>query len=261
MSPGSLKAAHRRALLPRREPARPSSVTSRRRGSRPGGEGSLGLARRRPRGDRVARARPASRAAAARGPSGRRAVQHPPGRPGPAAYRPDVPRGADRQRHLRRVLLLPADHEHPGGQGLHLQPVQQHPDPARRRTGGHLRRCRDRGHGAGAGRDALRARQDRDPPCEARRGRGRVQYLTATSPSPPPPRPGFAETLTELLSATGWPVDRLLHSSARLAAVTLEDVQAAAAAMLAPAAMVSVVVGDADVVEAGLALLTEVVRH
>jgi hypothetical protein len=35
----------------------------------------------------------------------------------------------------------------------------------------------------------------------------------------------------------------------------------AAAKILAPANMVSVVVGDADVVEPGLALLTEVVRR
>ena len=56
-------------------------------------------------------------------------------------------------------------------------------------------------------------------------------------------------------------VDWLQEYPARLAAVTLDDVQEAAAAMLAPETMVKVVVGDADVVEGGLSMLTEVVRR
>jgi predicted Zn-dependent peptidase len=55
-------------------------------------------------------------------------------------------------------------------------------------------------------------------------------------------------------------VDWLQEYPARLAAATLEDVQEAAAAMLAPEKLVKVVVGDADRVEAGLATLTEVTR-
>ena len=59
----------------------------------------------------------------------------------------------------------------------------------------------------------------------------------------------------------GKGVDWLQEYPARLAATTPEDVQEAAATMLAPASMVSVVVGDADVVEPGLAVLMEVVRR
>jgi len=89
---------------------------------------------------------------------------------------------------------------------------------------------------------------------------GTVQYLTGTLALATATQAGLAETLTELLS-DGMGVDWLQEYPARLAAVTLDDVQAAAAAMLAPETMVKVVVGDADVVEAGLSMLTEVVRR
>jgi zinc protease len=89
---------------------------------------------------------------------------------------------------------------------------------------------------------------------------GTIQYLTGTLALGTATQAGLAETLADLLS-DGMPVDWLQEYPARLAAVTLDDVQEAAAAMLAPESMVKVVVGDADVVEAGLSMLTEVVRH
>ena len=89
-------------------------------------------------------------------------------------------------------------------------------------------------------------------PPEAGRARGdRRSTSPARSPSAPPPRSGLAETLVDLMS-DGKGVDWLQEYPARLAATTPEDVQEAAAQMLAPASMVSVVVGDADAVEPGL---------
>ena len=98
-------------------------------------------------------------------------------------------RRAARQRHLRRLLLLAADPEHPRGQGLHLQPAQRGPAPARRLAAAHVRRGRDRGDGAGDGRGALRARPDRRAAADAGRARGhRRSTSPAPSPSAPPPR-------------------------------------------------------------------------
>ena len=87
-----------------------------------------------------------------------------------------------------------------------------------------------------------------------------VQYLTGTLALGTATQSGLAETLVDLMS-DGKGVDWLQEYPARLAATTPEDVQAAAAKMLAPASMISVVVGDADVVEPGLSLLMEVVRR
>ena len=89
---------------------------------------------------------------------------------------------------------------------------------------------------------------------------GTVQYLTGTLALGTATQSGLAELLADLLS-DGMAVDWLQEYPARLAAVTLDDVQEAAAAMLAPETMVKVVVGDADVVEAGLSMLTEVTRR
>ena len=89
---------------------------------------------------------------------------------------------------------------------------------------------------------------------------GTVQYLTGTLALGTATQAGLAETLADLLG-DGMAVDWLQEYPARLAAVTLDDVQEAAAAMLAPEKMVKVVVGDADVVEGGLSMLTEVTRR
>jgi predicted Zn-dependent peptidase len=86
-----------------------------------------------------------------------------------------------------------------------------------------------------------------------------VQYLTGTLALGTATQSGLAELLADILS-DGMGVDWLQEYPARLAAATLEDVQEAAAAMLAPEKLVKVVVGDADRVEAGLATLTEVTR-
>jgi predicted Zn-dependent peptidase len=87
-----------------------------------------------------------------------------------------------------------------------------------------------------------------------------VQYLTGTLALGTSTQAGLAETLADLLT-DGKGVDWLQEYPARLAATIPEEVMEAAAKILAPANMVSVVVGDADVVEPGLALLTEVVRR
>jgi zinc protease len=87
-----------------------------------------------------------------------------------------------------------------------------------------------------------------------------VRYLTGTLALGTATQSGLAETLVELMS-DGKGVEWLQEYPARLAATTPEDVQAAAAKMLAPASMISVVVGDADLVEPGLALLMEVARR
>jgi predicted Zn-dependent peptidase len=87
-----------------------------------------------------------------------------------------------------------------------------------------------------------------------------VQYLTGTLALGTATQAGLAETLADLMS-DGKGVDWLQEYPARLAATTPDEVMEAGARMLAPASMVSVVVGDADVVEPGLALLTEVARR
>jgi predicted Zn-dependent peptidase len=87
-----------------------------------------------------------------------------------------------------------------------------------------------------------------------------VQYLTGTLALGTSTQSGLAETLADLMS-DGKSVDWLQEYPARLAATTPEEVMEAAARILAPASMVSVVVGDADAVEPGLALLTEVTRR
>ena len=86
-----------------------------------------------------------------------------------------------------------------------------------------------------------------------------VQYLTGTLALGTATQTGLADTLADLLS-DGKSVDWLQEYPARLAATTPEEVMEAGARMFAPASMVSVVVGDADVVEPGLAMLTEVAR-
>ncbi len=97
-------------------------------------------------------------------------------------------------------------------------------------------------------------------PAKADELEATVQYLTGTLALGTATQAGLAETLADMLS-DGMSVDWLQEYPVRLAAVTLEDVQEAAAAMLAPEKLVKVVVGDADVVEAGLSMLTEVVRR
>ena len=87
-----------------------------------------------------------------------------------------------------------------------------------------------------------------------------AQYLTGTLALATATQAGLAETLADLLS-DGLGVEWLREHPARLAEVTPDDVQRAASTMLAPAAMVSVVVGDADVVGETLAAVTEVARR
>jgi predicted Zn-dependent peptidase len=87
-----------------------------------------------------------------------------------------------------------------------------------------------------------------------------VQYLTGTLALGTSTQAGLAETLADLLT-DGKSVDWLQEYPARLASTTPEEVMRAATKILAPANMVSVVVGDADVVESSLALLTDVTRR
>ena len=87
-----------------------------------------------------------------------------------------------------------------------------------------------------------------------------VQYLTGTLALGTATQSGLADTLVDLMS-DGKGVDWLQEYPARLAATTPDEVLEAGARMFAPASMVSVVVGDADAVEPGLAMLTEVARR
>jgi zinc protease len=87
-----------------------------------------------------------------------------------------------------------------------------------------------------------------------------VQYLTGTLALGTATQAGLAETLADILT-DGMTVDWMQEYPQRLASVTAEEVQEAAARMLAPASLVKVVVGDAEVVEPGLALLTDLTRH
>jgi zinc protease len=86
-----------------------------------------------------------------------------------------------------------------------------------------------------------------------------AQYLIGTLSLGAATQAGLAETLADLLT-DGLSVDWLREHPSRLAAVTPEQVLEAASSLLAPSAMVSVVVGDADVVADGLRALTEVER-
>ncbi len=86
-----------------------------------------------------------------------------------------------------------------------------------------------------------------------------VQYLTGTLALGTSTQSGLAETLADVLT-DGKSVEWLQEYPARLAATTPEEVHEAATRILAPANMLAVVVGDADAVEPGLSLLTEVTR-
>jgi predicted Zn-dependent peptidase len=86
-----------------------------------------------------------------------------------------------------------------------------------------------------------------------------VQYLTGTLALATSTQAGLAETLADILS-DGMGVDWLQEYPARLAAVTPDDVREAAARMLAPEALVKVVVGDAAVVGDSLAMRAVVER-
>ena len=178
----------------------------------------------------------------------------------PRAHGPDVPRRAGRQRHLRRLLLLAADQNIREDKGYTYSPFS-----SIRTLRGDVRVVTSADVATEVTAPALvemlyelgRIATLRAKPDELE---GTVQYLTGTLALGTATQAGLAETLADLLS-DGMAVDWLQEYPARLAAVTLDDVQEAAARMLAPETMVKVVVGDADVVEAGLSMLTEVVRR
>ncbi len=86
-----------------------------------------------------------------------------------------------------------------------------------------------------------------------------AQYLVGTLALSTATQAGLAATLTVLL-ADGLDVSWLREHPDALMAVTPDDVHAVAQTLLAPASMVTTVVGDAAQVEAPLATLTEVTR-
>jgi predicted Zn-dependent peptidase len=86
-----------------------------------------------------------------------------------------------------------------------------------------------------------------------------AQYLVGALALSTSTQAGLAGTLTALL-AEGLDVSWLREHPKRLLAVTPEDVLAVAQRVLAPAAMVSTVVGDASAVAGPLEVLGEVVR-
>jgi predicted Zn-dependent peptidase len=86
-----------------------------------------------------------------------------------------------------------------------------------------------------------------------------AQYLVGTLALSTATQAGLAATLTVLL-ADGLDVTWLREHPAALMAVTPQDVHAVAQTMLAPASMVTTVVGDAAQIEAPLATLTDLTR-
>ena len=86
-----------------------------------------------------------------------------------------------------------------------------------------------------------------------------AQYLVGTLALSTATQAGLAATLTVLL-ADGLDVTWLREHPAALMAVTPEDVHAVAQTLLAPASMVTTVVGDAAQIEAPLATLADLTR-
>jgi predicted Zn-dependent peptidase len=80
------------------------------------------------------------------------------------------------------------------------------------------------------------------------------QYAIGTLALGTATQAGLASTLSAL-SATGLGLDWVIDHPARLAAVSVEDVSAAATEFFAPARLTSVIVGDAATITAPLALL------
>ncbi len=87
-----------------------------------------------------------------------------------------------------------------------------------------------------------------------------VQYLTGTLALGTATQAGLAETLVEVVSDE-MSVEWLREYPALLSTVTPEQVREAGRALLAPASRVTVVVGDADRIEGDLAALTAVARR
>jgi predicted Zn-dependent peptidase len=85
------------------------------------------------------------------------------------------------------------------------------------------------------------------------------QYAIGTLALSVASQAGLASTLVAL-AGTGLGLEWLAEHPSRLAAATLEDVAAAASSFLAPASAVTVVLGDADVVERHVAVLGPVSR-
>jgi predicted Zn-dependent peptidase len=96
------------------------------------------------------------------------------------------------------------------------------------------------------------------PPTEEE-VRSTAQYLVGALALATSTQAGLAGTLAVLL-ADGLDVSWLREHPQRLLAVTRDDVHEVARRVLAPAAMVTTVVGDAAAVEAPLQALGEVVR-
>ena len=96
----------------------------------------------------------------------------------------------------------------------------------------------------------------------SRRGGGGDRAVPRGHPGAVDRDPGRprGDALTALL-ADGLDVTWLREHPARLAEVTPDEVHEAASTLLAPAAMVTTVVGDADAVGDTLAAVTEVARR
>ena len=175
-----------------------------------------------------------------------------------AADRSRLPGASAGEPGLRRLLLLPAGREHPGGQGLHLQRAVLAGVLAGQRRGD----CRLRHH---HGRRPRRRcwRPDTSSAgsawCRRPPTRSSPRGTTPSAPWRPrcPPSPGLASTLS-MLAGSGLDETWLRDHPARLAAVDVDDVAAAAASMLAPARFTGVVVGDLGGARAGAAGLGNV---
>jgi len=180
---------------------------------------------------------------------------------GRAEPHPDHAPLATGQPHLRRILLVPLGGEHPRGQGIHLRSALLGRALDRRQPADRLHRGGHRGDRAGAAGDVVRVGSPGQPPAEgprswSRPGNMRWAPCNWACPRRPvwpgwraPTRATGCAWTTSSTTPPGWP------------AATVDQVAAAAATYLAPTRAVSVVLGDADVVERSLAALSEVRRE
>ena len=157
-------------------------------------------------------------------------------------------RAAAGQPGVRRLLLLALDGEHPRGQGLHLRrALRRRADPGRRGAGRRDRRGQRR-HRTRAAGDPLRAgpagARCRRPP---RRSTPARSYAIGSLLISLDNQGGLASILSAL-AADGLDLDWLRGHPARLEAVTVDEVAAAALRFFAPSAFTGVLVGDAEVI-------------
>ena len=175
--------------------------------------------------------------------TGRRGPRHPstgqrpdrdPDRPRrPAAADPGLPRGVGHERDPRRAVQLAAEHAAPRGEGLHVRRRRRlRPAPRRRPVHG-ARRGQHRGHRPGR----ASTRSPSSSGCATSRSPTTSWPRRATSSSASSRcgsrRPGAVVGALAGLAVHGLPLDELIDYRARIEAVDIDAIAAAARAHLA----------------------------